>query len=167
MAQTVAVISNLPGLEQWRQALNTVVKGVLAPRIPWNFQVTNKQGGNYLTWQEVSGADGYVVEVSTNGDFSTGTTQVKLHGNANVAYFDSVPTSGGVSPAIRYYRIWATAGTTTEPQSVNGLPTGVISSTAIAPNDTTTTSTTGSDTTTTDRSQSGTRTGNYRQVLRA
>jgi hypothetical protein len=158
----IPIINIVPGLTQWRQVLNKSVKSVPSPKVPWNFQVANKQGGNYLTWQTVSGADGYIVEISTNGDFSTGVDAKQLPGNNNISYFDTVPTSSGASPAIRYYRVRATAGTTNQPQSVQGNASGAISSTAIAPNDSTTASTTTTDTTTTDGIQANTRKGVYR-----
>lgn len=158
----IPIINTLPGLQQWQQALQSATKGVLTPRIPWNFTVTSKQGGNYLTWQSVSGADGYIVDISQNGDFSTGIISINLPGNNNTAYFDTVPTAAGATPAIRYYRVRATAGTVQQPQSVQGLTTGVISSTAIPPNNTTTASTTTMDTTTNDQTQTGTQTGPYR-----
>lgn len=131
------------------------------PAIPWNFTVVNKQGGNYLTWQLVKGADGYRIDISTNGDFSTGVQTVTLKGQANTAYFDTVPTSGGTAPAARQYRVRATSGTINEPQKVDGINSGVIASTAIAPNDTTTVPTSQIDTTTNQSSQSRTGKGNY------
>jgi len=160
----IPVLTDFPGLAQWRQALQNSVKSVATPKIPWNFAVQNKQGGNYLTWQSVSGADGYIVDVSTSGDFSSGTTSVTLQGNANTAYFDTVPTAQGATPALRYYRVRATAGTTNQPQSVQGVASGVVSSQAIPPNDTTTASTTTLDTSTTDGTQATTRTGDYRSI---
>lgn len=156
MAQTIPVITDIPGLVQWRNAVTPALAGIQTPKIPWNFTVSNKQGGNYLTWQPVKGADGYIVDISTTGDFTVGAagvTSETLKGNANVAYFDSVPTSGGTAPGKRYYRVKATSGTTTKPQVMVGNPTAVLSSTAIAPNDTTTVSTTSRDTTTTDQKQ--------------
>lgn len=158
----IPVITTLPGLDQWRNALQNSVKGVATPRVPWNFTVVNKQGGNYLTWQAVPNADGYIVDVSTNGDFSTGATSVNLAGNANTAYFDTVPTSNGATPGIRYYRVRATSGTAQQPQLVSGISTGVVSSTALAPNDTTTSPTTTRDTSTNDGTQAGTGKGSYR-----
>lgn len=161
----IPVLTALPGIEEWRQALNKRLKVPLAPKVPWQFKVSNKQGGNYLTWDVVKGADGYIVSVSSNGDFSTGVDEHKLPGNQAVSFFDSVPTSGGAAPAARFYTVRATSGTVSNPQSVQGIATGVVSSTALAPNDTTAPSTTALDTTTNDSIQSRTRTGNYRNVL--
>lgn len=165
MPNALPVISTLPGMEQYRQVLNEALKSPAVPKVPWNFTVVSRQGGNYLTWQQVAGADGYIVSVSLNGDFSTKITAVPLMGAQNTAYFDTVPTSGGAAPAKRYYKVNATSGTATLPQSVQGIATGVVSSTAIAPNDTTTAPTSKSDTTTTDSRQSNTRTGSYRNPL--
>lgn len=161
----IPVLTALPGIEEWRQALNKRLKVPLTPKVPWNFKVSNKQGGNYLTWDTVKGADGYIVSISLTGDFSTGVDEHKLPGNQAVSFFDSVPTSGGAAPAARFYTVRATSGTVSNPQSVQGLSTGVVSSTALAPNDTTTASTTSLDNTTNDFIQSRTRTGNYRNIL--
>jgi len=165
MARPIPVLTSFPGIEEWRQSLKQTVKTVATPKVPWNFAVANKQGGNYLTWQLVEGADGYIVEISTTGDFSTGVDAKQLPGNENISYFDTVPTSGGAAPPIRYYRVRATAGTVNQPQSVQGIATGVISSTAIAPNDNVTTSTTTRDITTTDGTQAKTGIGDYRNIL--
>lgn len=151
----------VPMLNNWNKQLSSLAKKPPAPRVPWNFSVVNKQGGNYLTWQGVKEADGYMVDISTNGDFSTGVQTVPLLGQTNTAYFDNVPTSGGATPALRYYRVRATAGTSSNPQAVSGKATQVISSTAIAPNDTVTASTTKLDTTTTQGTSAGGR-GSYR-----
>ena len=159
--RTIPTISSLPELQQWRRALKGTIKKVAAPGIPRNFSVVSKQGGNYLTWAVTSGADGYEVDISTTGDFSTGITTVSLNSPDQVAYFDSVPTSGGAAPALRYYRVRATSGTITEPHSVKGGNSGVLSSTAIAPNDTTTTSTTGTDQYTSDEANAGSGRGKY------
>lgn len=151
---TIPTISNLSDPAQQhilQRALIKATKTPVAPPIPLNFQVTNKQGGNYLTWMAMNRpgnpADGYIVEISTNGDFSTGAIAVTLKGAENSAYFDTVPTAQGAAPAIRYYRVHCTAGTISQPQSVTGRSSGVISSTAISPNDTTTPPTPKIDTT--------------------
>ena len=141
----IPTISNLSDPAQQillQRALLKATKTPVTPPVPLNFAVTSKQGGNYLTWLAMNKpgnpADGYIVEISTNGDFSTGTTAVTLKGAENSAYFDTVPTAQGAAPAIRYYRVHCTAGTISQPQSVTGRASGVISSTAISPNDTTT-----------------------------
>lgn len=153
---TITDASQLPQyLKVWQTELAPLLKKALVPRIPWNFAITSKQGGNYATWQGVAEADGYILDISTTGDFSTGAITVPLLGQNNTAYFDNVPTAGGAAPAIRYYRVRATAGTTANPQSVSGRPSQVISSTAIAPNDTVTASTTTRDTTTAQASSTG------------
>jgi hypothetical protein len=157
-------VPSISGLEQWRQQLKLSAPIPSTPKIPWNFTVVTKQGGNYLTWQTVNGADGYIVDVSLNGDFSTGVTSVTLMGNANTAYFDSVPTAKGLPPPIRYYRVRATAGTSTNPQSVEGLNTSVLSAHAIAPNDTVTNSVSVTDSGTSDSSQTQAGRGNYHRL---
>lgn len=162
MSQSLPIITGIPGVQQWQQILKTVNSSPQTPKIPWQFTVKNQQGGNYLTWQVVAGADGYVVDISTNGDFSVVLSSINLPGINNITYFDTAPTANGVAPTVRYYRVRATAGTTNQPQSVLGLTTGVVSSTAIAPNDTTTTPSAKLDTTTTDTHQAGTGSGNYR-----
>lgn len=164
MSQSLPIITGIPGIQQWQQVLKTVNSSPQTPKIPWQFTVKNQQGGNYLTWQVVAGADGYIVDISANGDFSTTLSSINLPGINNITYFDTAPTANGVAPTIRYYRVRATAGTTNQPQSVLGLTTGVVSSTAIAPNDTTTTPSTRLDTTTTDKHQAGTGTGSYRSL---
>lgn len=165
MARPIPVLNSLPGIEEWRQSLKQTVKNVSTPKVPWNFTVSSKQGGNYLSWQIVVGADGYIVEISSTGDFSTGVDAKQLPGNENISYFDTVPTSGGATPSIRYYRVRATAGTVNRPQSVQGIATVVISSVAIAPNDNATASTTTRDINTTDGTQAKTGKGDYRNVL--
>jgi hypothetical protein len=150
----IPVISNLNNPQQqqaWQRALNRAVKKPLTCAPPSNFTVTSKQGGNYLQWAAMrrpgNEADGYRVEISTTGDFSTGVTSVTLKGNANTAYFDNVPTAQGATPAKRFYRVSATTGTQSEPQSVVGKPSGVIASTAISPDDKVTASQSAVDTT--------------------
>lgn len=164
MAQrTIPVITSIPELTQWRTALKKKIKKVVAPAVPWNFQVVSKQGGNYLTWAAVTDADGYEVDISTSGDFVSDVVTVSLTSPSQTAYFDSTPTSNGATPAARSYRVRATAGTITEPHSVKGINSGAVRSTAIAPNDTVTAPTTTADTTTTDRTQAGSSRGNYRE----
>lgn len=149
------VISDIPALTQWRTAISNNLRVPITPRIPFNFTVASQQGGNLLNWTPVNGSDGYQIDKSPTGNFAdTSTVQtVSLTAQQASSYFDATATSQGASPATIYYRMRATAGTLASPQSVVGLNTGVLSSKAIAPNDTTTASTTSSDVTTTDKSQ--------------
>lgn len=158
MPKSIPTISSIPELQQWRQAVKSSLVKIPVPKIPWNFSVVSKQGGNYLSWQVVKGADGYIVDVSPTGDFSSATvfSSVKLRGNQNITYFHTVPTVQGAAPVKQFYRVRATSGSTQQPQAVEGLNSGVISSTAIAPNDTTTASSTGRDNATTDKTQAQT-----------
>jgi len=162
MAQnTIPTITAIPGLAQWQAGLRQTLFSPTSPPIPANFAVASKQGGNYLTWSAVKGADGYQVQVSANGDFATILTAYLLPGNNANAYFDTVPTAAGAAPTIRYYRVAATAGTVKNPQSVLGKPTSVLSSTAIAPNDTVTASVTGRDLSNRDSLNAKSGNGNY------
>lgn len=163
MAKNLPVIPGL-GFQQWRQALGPSLRRLTAPIIPWNFTGTTKQGGNYLTWSAVNGADGYELQVAASGDFLTNPVIHQLPGNNNISYFDSVPTTQGATPPQRWYRVRATAGTLTLPQSSKGRWSGAVALTAIAPSNTTTASTTLVDTTTTDQSNSGGGRGDYRSV---
>lgn len=165
MAQnTIPIITNIPQLAQWQSALRQTLIAPVAPPIPANFTVASKQGGNYLQWAAVKGADGYVVEVSSNGDFSVLLTAHKLPGNDAVTHFDAVPTSSGAAPSARYYRVRGTSGTQKNPQSVVGRPTAVLTATAIAPNDAATASTSIRDTSNLDKLNVGAGSGSYRSV---
>lgn len=163
MAQnTIPVISNIPQLAQWQSALRQTLKIPTAPSIPANLAAASKQGGNYLTWSAVTGADGYQIEVSENGDFATVLNTVLLPGQQSTAFFDTVPTSAGAAPATRYYRVRATAGTVRSPQTVKGRTSSTVSSTAIAPNDTVTASTTTRDLSNYDSLNASSSIGDYR-----
>lgn len=157
----IPVIADIPALTQWRAKLNNTLKRPFAPKIPWNFAVASKQGGNLLTWASVAGADGYEIDKSTTGDFSSNFTTVQLPAQQQSSYFDASPTAQGATPVKMFYRMRATAGTLAQPQSVKGKDTGVLSSTAIAPNDTTATSSSSGDTSTTDFSQAKAGIGRY------
>jgi len=165
MAQsTIPTITTIPGLAQWQAGLRQTLFSPTSPPIPANFAVASKQGGNYLTWSAVKGADGYQVEISSTGDFSVLLTAHLLPGNNANAHFDTVPTSTGTAPTVRYYRVRATAGTVKNPQNVLGKPTSVLSSTAIAPNDTATASVTGTDLSNRDALNAKSGNGNYRDL---
>lgn len=163
MAKNLPVIPGL-GFQQWRAALSPSLRRLTAPIIPWNFTGTTKQGGNYLTWSAVNGADGYEVQVAATGDFATNPVIHQLPGNNNISYFDSVPTQQGQTPPQRWYRVRATSGTLTLPQQAKGNWSGAIALTAIAPSNVGTPSASTSDTTTTDQSNSKGGRGDYRSV---
>lgn len=153
----IPVINNLPEFQQWRNALKDSSTSVPTPKAPWNLTVSSQQGGNYVTWQVVTGADGYILNVSTDGNFNPNNpnlTSIRLPGGQNISRFDSTPTAQGATPAKRYYQVAATAGTTNNPQSVVGPFTTVVSQTAIPPNNVVTASTTNRDLGTTDKIQS-------------
>jgi hypothetical protein len=143
--RTIPVIASLPQLAQWQTGIRAGLKIVVAPPVPANFTLVTKQGGNYLQWAATKGADGYLVEVASAGDFSNIFTSHLLKGQQSVAYFDTAPTATGTAPATRYYRVSGTGGTVTKPQSITGRPSAVLSGKAIAPNDTVTGSTSARD----------------------
>jgi len=144
MPRTLPVIRSWAELEQWRQGLNPLVNRPATPRAPRNFKVTNQRGGNLLEWAAVSGADGYEVLKSTSTDF-TDPEIIPLRSPEGTAYFDSLSGSGAAVTVTRHYKVRATAGTSTNPHSVLGKLTGMISSTSIDAADVATASTVQSD----------------------
>lgn len=158
----IPVISTLPELQLWRASLKNTLRKVAAPTIPWNFQGVTKQGGNYLTWTPVKGADGYEIDIATSADFSALIQLKTFNSQTDAAYFDSVPTQTGAAPAARYYRIRATSGTIAQPHSIKGRSSGAVGPlVAIAPNDTTTASSSSGDNSTSDKSNTGGGRGRY------
>lgn len=155
----------LERLNQWQRELKGLSKKVFTPKIPWNFTVVSKQGGNQLSWAEVDEGDGYIIEYSTSEDFTSPVT-ILIADKTQTQYFDQVATSGGVAPARRCYRMYATAGSDVKPQSVKGNYTQIVCATAIAPNDTVTASTTVADNGTSDSDQAMTRHGRYDPLTR-
>ena len=148
-------------LQQWQTTLNKLNLNIQTPQIPWNFQVKSQQGGNQLSWGKVPVGDGYEVLISNNGDFSTGITIATIPNVSMTSYFDPVSTANGATPAKRYYQLRATNGTAQQPHTVKGNVTGTLSSTAIAPNDTTTSPVVNQDTSTSDSTQGQTKNGSY------
>jgi len=161
--RTIPTISTIPQLAQWQAGLRANIMRVLAPPVPANLSVTSKQGGNYVTWSTVKGADGFELDVSENGDMSNVLSTVALPSSQNTAYFDTVPVQGGSTPKTRYYRVRATAGTVQNPHNVKGVSSSVVSSTAIAPNDTVTASVTTTDNSNRDKINIGAGGGAYRE----
>ena len=104
-------------LKIWQQKLQPALAVVAIPRCPFNFRVAgNATGATGLTlnWEQVYGADGYQIQMSTNGDFSTASVIATLTNPAATAWFDSTAVTG----VQRWYRIRSTAGTVSKPQSV-------------------------------------------------
>lgn len=145
-------------LNTWRNKLSGQLKKTTTPAIPWNFSLATKQGGNLISWTAVKGADGYELNISITGDF-TDAQVINMPSGLQENYFDSAGVTGGATPTKRFYKIRATAGTNSQPQSVKGPFSGAVSGTAIAPNDIGTASSSSADTTTTDSSQ--TQAGRY------
>ena len=159
--RTIPVISSLPQLAQWQASIRGNLKQPVPPPVPANVAVASRQGGNYITWSAVTGADGYRIHVSETGDFSVVLTVFSLPSQQSTAYFDTVPTSKGAAPVTRYYRVNATAGTQSQPQSVQGKSSGTVSSKAISPNDTATNPTTVLDNSNYDALNKGSSKGRY------
>lgn len=119
-------------LKVWQQSLNQVVSIPKAPRTPFNFQAAGAAAGVTgipLSWEQVSGADGYEIQMSQTGDFSSAGIIATLPSPAATSYFDNTISTG----AKRYYRIRATSGTTNQPQSVKGIWSAPITQTSGSP----------------------------------
>lgn len=165
MAQrTIPVISTIPQLIQWQQNLKQNLIVPLPAPVPANFTVKSQQGGNYLSWTQMKGADGYEIDKSVTGDFATVLQTISITGGQNVAFFDPIQTASGATPTKYYYRIRSTAGTSTQPQISKGKSSAVISATAIAPNDTVTAPATIIDTSNYDKQNTNSSAGDYRDT---
>lgn len=115
----------LPILKIWQQAINPVVAAPLPPRSPFNFHAIGGAAGATgitLRWEPVAKADGYEIQSTTNGDFSTAITIATLSSSVATGFFDSTIVTG----VKRYYRIRSTSGTLAMPQSVKGIWTAPI-----------------------------------------
>jgi hypothetical protein len=119
----------IPTLKVWQQTLNQVVSSPPPPRTPFNFQAQEGATGVTgiaLSWELVRGADGYEIQMSTTGDFSTASIIATLTSAVANTYFDNT-----ISTSVkRYYRIRATAGTANSPHSVKGIWSAPISQTS-------------------------------------
>lgn len=116
-------------LKIWQQQLNPVVNQPKAPRTPFNFQASGGAAGvlgNQLSWDRVQGADGYQIQMSSTGDFSSAQVIATLTSPVATSYFDNTVQSA----VKRYYRIRSTSGTTNQPQSVQGIWSAPISQTS-------------------------------------
>ena len=145
----------LQTLQTWRTTLGQVLNSASVPSIPWNFRLTQIRGGLQLDWAAVKGADGYQLLRSATGDMSSPTVIV-LGSPQQTTYVDTF-----ANPTKMYYKIQATAGTQSQPHSVIGNPSGVVSGTSIDASNTTTTPTTVYDNTTNQKSQTKGSSGNY------
>jgi hypothetical protein len=116
----------LPALKIWQQTLNPVISTPPIPRSPFNFHATGGAAGAIgitLNWEQVSGADGYQIQSSTTGDFSTAPIVATLSSISATSFFDNTVVTG----VKKYYRIRSTSGTLSNPQSVQGVWTSPIS----------------------------------------
>lgn len=121
----------LPALKLWQQTLNPSVNVPPQPRIPFNFRSSSGIGTPHTTlqWESVQGADGYQIQSSSNGDFSTPTTATiiaALRGQTSTSWTDALSASG----VKRWYRIRATAGTVNQPQVIFGVYSAPIIATS-------------------------------------
>lgn len=126
---TIHSAKEFPKLKIWQQSLNRVIDQPKAPRTPFNFQASGGAAGvlgNSLSWDRVLGADGYQIQMSQTGDFSFAAVIATLTSPVATSYFDNTVSSS----VKRYYRIRATAGTTNQPQSVQGIWSAPISQTS-------------------------------------
>jgi hypothetical protein len=109
----------LPALKLWQQTLNTVINNPVPPRPPFNFHANGNAAGATgvtLNWEVVSGADGYDIQSSPNGDFSNASIIASLTSPAATSWFDST----AVTSVKRYYRIRSTIGTNNSPHTIKG-----------------------------------------------
>jgi len=119
----------LPSLKVWQQALNPTLNLPVAPRTPFNLRATGGAAGATgitLNWDIVKGADGYEIQSSSNGDFSTAAIVATLTNGAATSWFDNTQ----VTSVKRWYRIRATNGTTQSPHYVKGPWSAPINNTS-------------------------------------
>jgi hypothetical protein len=91
-------------LAQLLPVLKPIAVQQVPPRTPFNLRVTGGAAGNALAWENVPAADGYEVQMSETGDFSSAPTV--FSGNATA--FADVHTTIGTK---RWYRIRSYAST--------------------------------------------------------
>jgi hypothetical protein len=116
-------------LKIWQQKLNPGLISPPQPRTPFNFRASGgPTGANaiLLNWEQVRGADGYQIQMSTTPDFSNATIVATLRSPVATAWVDVTDTTG----AQRWYRIRSTAGTVRRRQSVVGIWSAPVSSTS-------------------------------------
>lgn len=161
VAKALPTVSD-PVLTIFRNVLAPIVKRALPPSVPQNFQVTNTKGGLKLSWAPLQrtspshGPDGFELLRSVDGSFTGDIQVIPIRDPQQTSYFDSFG-----SPTSASYRIRATAGSSSSPQSVRGPHSGVIRHTSLDPTDATSNSTTVNDNYTNDHVRSQSRFGNY------
>jgi len=119
----------LPSLKIWQQKIQPALGNVPVPRCPFNFRASGGPTGTtfvVLNWEQVSGTDGYEIQASSTGDFSTATTIATFKSPVATAYVDSTVTTG----VQKWYRIRSTAGTLAKPQSVTSVWSAPVSNTS-------------------------------------
>ena len=120
--RTIPVLNNqqqlVQGLQKWKTTINQSLKQPQTPGGVLNFKVTPMAAGNQLTWSHLPGSDGYVLYKSDTPDFSKNVTSIPLNNAQYVSHFDGTDKQ-------QYYKIAATNGTITKPNSVIGAPTPI------------------------------------------
>ena len=125
----------LIGLKVWQRTLSPNLIRPRSFRPPFNFRASTPTAtgtGITLDWSTVRGADGYEIQRSSNGDFSTGYTIIVIYSGRQESHFDSLGATG----TQRWYRIRATGGNALAKHSIKGAWSSVIKATS---NDGTTT----------------------------
>jgi hypothetical protein len=121
--------SLLPMLKIWQQTINPAISVPPIPRSPFNFRAMGGATGTIgiaLSWEQVAGADGYQIQSSPTGDFSTAPIVATLSSISATSFFDNTIVTG----VKRWYRIRSTSGTIANPQSVQGTWTAPIYATS-------------------------------------
>ena len=148
----------LPYLKQYERLLKKTLKRPRPLKAVWNLKATNKRGGILLEWTEAKGADGYVLLVSEDSDFSS-VDELTLKSGIQNSFFHALSSgisgTGGGGGITRHYKILPTSGTQLSPQSVRGRESGIVFNTSIDSTDLDTEETTTLDTTTSDETQIG------------
>lgn len=106
-------------LQRWRSALRSSVKQPNPPSAPLNVTATAKYGGILVSWAApITGVDidGYELLRSTTADFSQNVVIIPLRHFTQTQYLDAI---GTIATTI-YYKVQATAGTASEPYSIKG-----------------------------------------------
>lgn len=101
----------LGGLKQWQQQLNPAVSLPPEPRAPFNLRISSGTATNSLSWEKVSGAQGYEVQVSQNGDFTSAPIITTPSDSSATSHVDPTIVNG----VKRWYRIRTTTGTANQP----------------------------------------------------